>query len=337
MGPEEFKVRPVGAGPFKIVNNQQSSELVLERNPEYWQPDRPYLDRLIFRSVANNQAAYLALLAGDADAAEGITSPLLIDEALANDAITVTQQPSTATYLIQLNTLAPPFANALARQAIYYATDVDAMLSGLFKGQYTSVHQSFTGPGGLYRVEKVPGYRTYDLEKARAIVNELGGIKLTLGTIQSPVAEQLVTALQSQWGAAGIETTIEKIEIGNLIGQLQNRTWQALLQTVGSYDPDASNGVKVRFGSGQLFSGVSDETLDNILLGASASDDPNQEGYLLAAQRISEQAYAPFLFSFAPVQFSTNGLQGPGLTTGIPAIGVSTSILWQDVRFEPRQ
>lgn len=54
------------------------------------------------------------------------------------------------------------------------------------------------------------------------------------------MAEQVVTALQSQWQAAGIDTSIETLEFGALIGQLRAREWQALLQTVGSYDPESS-------------------------------------------------------------------------------------------------
>src|SRR5262249_38057823 len=72
MGEDEFKLKPVGAGPFRIVSNELSSKLVLERNPSYWQADRPYLDRLVFQSIGSEQAAYSSLRAGDALAAEGI-------------------------------------------------------------------------------------------------------------------------------------------------------------------------------------------------------------------------------------------------------------------------
>jgi peptide/nickel transport system substrate-binding protein len=332
MGEEAFKIRPVGAGPFVVVSNQLSSRLELERNPDYWQTGRPYLNRLVFQSIASEQAAYLALLAGDAQVVEGVTSTTIIDQALTEPKISVTRQPATAPYVIQLNTTTPPFDDKRAREAIYLATDVEAIRTGLFKGWYP-VSQSFTGPGGLFHHERIPGYAEYDPERARAIVDEIDGLEVRLGTIQSFVAEQVVTALQTQWREAGIDTSIEMLELGALIGQLQTREWQALLQTAGSYDPESAAGVTLRFGSGQLFSGVANEALDRLFADAAAATDPQErdELYLEASKHISDNAYAPFLFAFSPTQLALAGVRGPGLTTRIPPIAINTGVFWQDV------
>jgi peptide/nickel transport system substrate-binding protein len=333
MGEDEFKMRPVGAGPFKVVSNQLSTRLVLERNPDYWESDRPFLDRLVFQSIASEQAAYLALLAGDAQIVEGVVSPPIIEQAMTQPELSVTRQPATATYLIQLNTRAPPFDDERARQAIHFATDVDTLRAGLFKDWYP-VSQSFTGPGGLFHHERIPGYREYDPEKARALVNTLGGIQVRLGTNQSFVTEQMITALQSQWQLVGIDTEIKVLEVGDLVNLYQSGDWQALLQRVGSYDPESGSGVALRFGSGQALSGVADAALDQILLNAAASIDEQARDalYFEAARHISDNAYAPFLITFAPTQLAARGVSGPGLTTRIPPIAFYSAIAWQDVR-----
>ena len=335
VGEDEFRLRPVGAGPFRIVSNQLSSRLELERNPHYWQPGRPLLDGLVFQSIASEQAAYLSLLAGDAQVIEGVTSTAVIEQAKAESDLAVTQQPATAPYVIQLNTAIAPFNDARAREAIYLATNVESIRQGLFKGWYPTA-ESFTGPGGLFHVADVPGYAHHDLERARALVGEIGGIEVRLGTLQSFVAEQVVTALQSQWREAGIDVTIETLEIGSLIQALRNREWQALLQTVGSYDPESGTGVTLRFGSGQLFSGVADPALDALFADAAAATDSHDRHdlYLAAARHISDNRYAPFLFAFSPTQIVTHDVSGPGLTTPIPPISISTAIHWQDVGFD---
>lgn len=332
-GEDLAKSHPVGAGPFRIVKNQHNFRLELEKNPNYWQLGRPYLDQLIFQSIASEQAAYLSLLSGDAHVAEGITSTAIIKQALSNTKINVTQQPATAPYVIQLNTKTAPFNDERARRAIYLATDVETIRSGLFDNWYP-ISQSFTGPGGLFHHGRVPGYPEYDLESARELVLELGGLKVRLGTIRSFVAEQVVTALQTQWRDAGIDTTIETLEFGALVDQAESNRWQAILQTAGSYDPEAGVGVTFRFGTDQLFSGVSDSTLDSIFSAAAASTDEQERNalYLTAAQHISDRAYAPFLFAFAPTQFAVTGVSGPGLTSRIPPIAINTAIQWQDVR-----
>lgn len=136
MGEDDFKIKPVGAGPFQVVSNKLSSELVLERNPNYWDKGKPYLDRLVFKSIGGDQAAYQALLAGEAEAYEGMTVTPLIEQARQNDRLTVTQQPPTSPYVIQLNTEIPPFDDKRAREAIYYATNVNAIRKGLFNNWY---------------------------------------------------------------------------------------------------------------------------------------------------------------------------------------------------------
>lgn len=334
MGEEQFRLTPVGAGPFKVVSNQLSTRLVLERNPDYWEDGKPYLDRLIFQSIGSEQAAYQALLARDAHAVEGMTSTPLISQAQENDRLKVIQQPATSPYVIQLNTARPPFDDKRAREAIYYATDVDAIREGLFHDWYP-VSQSFTGPGGLFHNERIDGYRTYDLERARGIVDDLGGMDVTLGTIRSFVAEQVITALQSQWREAGIEVSIATYDVAPLIERLRSGHWQAMLQTAGSYDPEAGASVSFRFRSDQLYTGVRDPDLDRLLDRAAATFDPalRERLYLEAAKYISDHAYAPFLFAFAPTQVVARGLEGPGLTTRIPPIFINTGVLWQDVRF----
>lgn len=331
MGEDQFRITPVGAGPFRVVRNQLSSRLELERNPHYWQKDRPYLDRLIFQSIGGDQAAYQALLAGDAHAYEGMSSPTLIKAAEDSKQLIVTRQPANSPYVIQLNTATEPFNDIRAREAIYYATDAESINKGLFYG-WSPVSQMFTAPGGLFHHDKIPGYRTHDLAKARELVQQLGGLHVKLTTLRSYVAEQVVTALQTQWKRAGITTTLHTADLGTLIKDFESRKWQAMLQTVGSYDPEAGAGLRFRFRSGSLFSGVNDETLDNLLLTAAAESDHTKRDqlYFEAGRYISDKAYAPFLFTPPQAQLA-RGIEGPGLTTPIPPVLIATGVFWQDV------
>jgi peptide/nickel transport system substrate-binding protein len=331
MGPTEFRVKPVGAGPFRVVSNQFSTKLVLERNPLYWQEGRPYLDGLTFQSINSEQAGYQALLAGDAHAFEGMGSVPLIEQAEKSGHLTVLRQLPVSVGMVQLNTTVPPFDNLRAREALYYATDVKALNNALYKGK-NAVSQSFTASGGLFFHDTVPGYRTYDREKARAIVKELGGLQVRLGTIRSFLAEQFIAALQSQWQQAGIEVTLEPHDLGALIAAFEGKKWQAMLQFVGSYDPDSGSGLPFRFGSASRFSGVKDKELDALIAQATATTDSaeREKAYLSLSRHLSDHAYGPFLIALSPAQLS-RGIHGPGLTTKIPAQLVSSGILWQDV------
>jgi peptide/nickel transport system substrate-binding protein len=332
LGARKFRVNPVGAGPFTVVSNKLSSQLVLKKNPTYFKKDRPFLDNLTFKSIGGDEAAYQALQAGQAQAYEDMSTPTLVDQAAKNSKFTVTQQLSTSPYNIQLNTASAPFDNAKARQAIYYATDSEAIRSKLFNNKYPGT-QSFTGPGGLFHEATVPGYRGYDLEKAKALVKEIGGLNVELGTINVLVAKQTTQALQSQWAQAGIKTTIRSYDLGPLIQAFQSKKWKAMLQTAGSYDPAAGVGVAFRFASQSPFSGVHDKKLDGLLGQAAGTLDNGQRKSLYdqASKYMNDEAYSPFLFAFAPASVAKKGVTGPGLTTALPAVVVSPNVLWDEV------
>src|SRR5258708_37529670 len=134
---------------------------------------------------------------------------------------TVTAEPSTSPYDIQLNTKAAPFNNIKARQAIYYATNAAQIDAKLFNNTYP-VTQSFTAAAGLFYEPVVPGYIGYDLAKAKALVQQGGGLNITLYTITSPVAESLDEALQTQWQAVGIKETPNTFDLTWPIGGFQS-------------------------------------------------------------------------------------------------------------------
>jgi peptide/nickel transport system substrate-binding protein len=332
QGPDQFKITPVGAGPFTVVTNQLSSQLVLQRNPTYFKQGLPYLDKLTFQSIGGDQPAYQALLAGQAQAYEGLNTTPLLEQAQSQGRLTVTLQPPTSPYVIQLNTKIAPFDDPRAREAIYAATDFQAISQGLFRGLYP-VSQTFTGPGGLFHEETVQGYPAYDPERAKQLVAELGGLNIQLGTIGNYVAEQVMTALQTQWQEAGITVGIETHELSTLIQQFTGGQWQAMLQTAGAWDPAAGVGVAFRFSSVSPFSGVADPQLDQLLNDAAATIDEAERArlYSEAGKYISDNAYAPFGLAFAATNLAVPGVHGPGLTTKIPPIVVNSGILWDQV------
>jgi peptide/nickel transport system substrate-binding protein len=332
MGEDAFKITPVGAGPFTVVENQLSSVLELERNENYFKEGLPYLDKLTFQSIGGDQPAYQALQAGQAQAYEGMNTTPLVEQAQNNPQLQVTIQPATSPYVVQLNTEIAPFDDPRAREAIYRATDFDAINEGIFGGNY-EVADSFVAPGGKFYPLEVGNYPEYDLDRAKELVQELGGLTIRLGTISNYVATQINTALQTQWQEAGIDVEISDYQLSGVIQEFTGGQWQAMLQTAGAWDPAAGVGVGFRFNSGVPYSGVNDPELDKLLAEASSTLDEDQRAdlYTQAAERIAENFYAPFGLAFAPANIAAQGVHGPGLTTKIPPLLVNTGVIWDEV------
>lgn len=327
-GPTKFAIAPVGAGPFEVVSNTPSSVLVLKKNPNYWQKGLPYLNKLTFKSVANTESAYEAMLAGTGTAYEDVSSPTLAKEF--GKHFTLTSEPSTSPYDIQLNTSIAPFTNITARKAIYYATTAKELDEKLFGGQ-TPVGESFEAPAGLFYEKTVPGYIKYTLKKAKAIVKKLGGLSFTLFTISNTAAIKMDEALQKQYEAAGMKVKLANYTLTDLVAQFEGKKWQIALQTAGAYTPATGVGVAFRFSSLSPFSGVHSKALTADLDAAAGTTTmkARTKAYRKAAALIAKNAWGPFLFPINGYDTVIHGAGAPGLSTPLAAVDVVPAILWQ--------
>jgi peptide/nickel transport system substrate-binding protein len=64
----DYARMPFGTGPFKFTENKSGDHLTAERNPNYRVAGKPYLDKIIFRSVPSREVAIAQLEAGEVDA-----------------------------------------------------------------------------------------------------------------------------------------------------------------------------------------------------------------------------------------------------------------------------
>jgi peptide/nickel transport system substrate-binding protein len=330
LGEKAFALKPVGAGPFTVLTDTPDSQLVLKKNPLYWQNGLPYLDTLTFKTIAGDQQALTAMESGSGQAYEGMSTPQLVKGFQAK--FQTTAEPSTSPYDIQLNTKIAPFNNIKAREAIYYATDAALLDKSLFNDTYP-VGESFSAPAGLFYEQKVPGYIQYDLAKAKALVKQLGGLSFNLSTINVPTAIELNEAIQTEWQQAGMTVKLSDFDLTGLIGAFTGGKWQAFLQTAGAYDPGTGVGVAFRFESTSPFTGVHDPKLDTLLNEAAGTINNTQrkQFYDQAAAYIAQNAYGPFLFPIAGYNVAVKGVSGPGLTTPLAVTDVNPEVLWQYV------
>ena len=341
MGEQAFAKNPVGAGPFVVVSDTYGNQLVVKRNPTYWQAPQglPYLDQITFKTVGSDEAALEAMMTGEGQVYGGLGEPSLLSEA--EQHFQVVEQAGTSPYDLQLNTSVPPFNNPKARQAIYAATDFAPILQHVFGNRYPVV-EGFTGPGGICYEPTVPGYQGYNPTLAKQLVQETGLNKITinLGTIANTVATETTQALADEWKQFGINTTLQSYPLNGLIQAFyknNGKWWQSMIQTAGAFDPAGGVGVAFRFSSLSPFSGVHDLALDKLLNQAQGFTDLSTrcKYYDQAAEYIAKNYYGPFYFSLNPISITAKGINGPGLTTSVPAVAVAPTIPWESVNDNP--
>ena len=331
MGQAAYNLTPVGAGPFEVQSDIPSSKLELARNPHYWKAGYPKLDNIHVESVGTDESAYEAMLAGQAQVYESMGTLSLVKTAQSSKQVSIYKVPPNSPFIAKFNTVAAPFNNALARQALYYATDPQTIAQHLFDNQYP-LTQSPTGPAGLFYQPKVPGYRTYDLAKAKDLVHQLGGLHFDMDVFNLPFVVQTADALQAQWQKAGINVTLTPVNLTQFIETFRSGQWTSFLTIAGSYDPAVGTlSVDNSFMSASPFSGVHNQTLDAMLNQAASTLNASQRAtdYRNIFKYLSDNAYGVFMFNFAVFNMYTKNVVG---AVGPPGVGgVGSVITWANV------
>jgi peptide/nickel transport system substrate-binding protein len=118
---------PIGTGPFRFKEWVRGSHIVYERNPEYWDQPRPYLDQLIVRFIPDAAARSIAIETGEIDLAPSTPVPLSDLErfkTLPNLAFdTRGYQYSNGVSRIEFNLERPFFKDVRVRRAFAHVID----------------------------------------------------------------------------------------------------------------------------------------------------------------------------------------------------------------------
>ncbi|HEY7948656.1 MAG TPA: ABC transporter substrate-binding protein [Acidimicrobiales bacterium] len=237
---------PVGTGPFKIVAWEPNDHFTVERNPNYWRKGLPYLDTVTFKPIVSDQSRELSLKSGTVDLMVSHDPGIIADLSTDPNYQQVTDLNQTAGQpdmdFICLNTTIEPTNDIMVRQALAYATDAEQVVK-LFGRGVTSVNQSLFPQGSIYRAAD-NGYPKYDLNKAKQLVaqaapNHGGSITVPLVDITDPRQAEIIQALGSMWGAAGIKVTLNQIEQVTYISDLvEGKFTAAADEQFSAPDPD---------------------------------------------------------------------------------------------------
>ena len=57
VSPAQMRQHPIGTGPFKFVEFKPNERITVARNPDYWKPDRPYLDGVEYTIIRDPSTA----------------------------------------------------------------------------------------------------------------------------------------------------------------------------------------------------------------------------------------------------------------------------------------
>lgn len=198
-----------GTGPFKLVSYEPDRLVVAERNPDFYDPARPYLDRVELQVLPDVGSQVSALLAGEIDMilTLGPNEYLRLDGQPGVEAL---RTPSGQFCNVNFGTKTAPFDDIRVRKALALTIDRDAMLDFMTegfgtKGNDTPLNESYPF------FEALP-QREQNIEEAKALLAEAGfpdGFTAELVASDRPaVREQLAVALREMAKPAGITINV---------------------------------------------------------------------------------------------------------------------------------
>ncbi len=247
----DIRANPLGTGAFKLASWNEGSKITLARNPHYWNPGLPYLDRVVMYTGVPRKTAFLKFEAGEIDTVSRLSSAdyLWLSERESwkpyTDLI-----PIMATFGVRMNCQQPPFDNVKVRQALSYAINkqnIRKIHNGL------AVIASGMLPPTMYghnpRLEPYP----YNPDRARQLLAEAGypdGFSVDYMTFQDGPNETIAQSMQSDLRKVGVEMNIQLVSWNTLYTSITKIDGSPFSYMGWLIDyPDPSNMTDVQFHS----------------------------------------------------------------------------------------
>ncbi|MGE3620206.1 MAG: ABC transporter substrate-binding protein [Acidimicrobiia bacterium] len=321
---ERFGLEPVGAGPFVLKSFVENSETVLERNPDYWDAPRPYLDELVLRYIGDDQQRTNALLGGDLDLIHltGLgPAKQLVDAGWEH-----TKDMINGGRILVLNTTKPPFDDVRARQAVAYAIDWDDYNNVVEFGLGVPADTLFTEQSPFY--EKDTKLPMGDPERAQELFDELaeenGGpleFSLLAGEAVVGVGEYFITHFAK---FDNVKVTVEPSAAAAVTPRVLEKDYEAVVHHVTQFlDPEPEMFNQFHSESTRNFSGIESTELDAALEKGRVSldEDERAEAYADAQRILAEEVPLAFYARWQTFNFYADDVKGVGtVNDGMPLL-----------------
>jgi len=256
--------RPIGSGPFKFVQWTRGSHIELARNPDYFKPDLPRLDRIVMQVLPDASARMLAFERGEVDYLHHIIVPQneisrlrkdprfrMVDPAADGSAITAVAISNFRNQYLK---------DPRVRQAIAYALDRKDIQSKALFGEGKVAHSVVNSGLSWAFTDKYDVY-TQNLDKARHLLDEAGfragadGKRFTLRYAWATGRDaegRAAEIMRDQLRRVGIELQVQAFDRATFIDRVFINWDFDMASQFYATGPDPTIGVAPRFHSSQI-------------------------------------------------------------------------------------
>ena len=277
----ELRQRCVGTGPFRLKEYARGQFVVMERNPDYFVPGRPYLDGIRYPIITERSTRLAALQSGQLDAAMPLemTKTMAATVKQAAPSLVVAETGQIGSDNVIMNHKKPPFDNVSVRRAVSLAMDRKAFVQGVRHGGAVVGTTVMPRPFGAWSLPDkdlfaLPGYRdsTQDKTEARRLLAEAGfgpgkPLKVELTTRAFAIYVDLASFVADQLRQVGIEAPVKQIETSSFFPALARREYLigANLTAAAVDDPDVYFYENYKCGTSRNYTDYCSEEVDRLI------------------------------------------------------------------------
>ena len=322
---------PIGTGPFKLTEFVRGDHLTFVRNPDFFLPGRPYLDRLILKIIPDASGRLLAFEKGELDYIETTYFPKQEHNRLKSKAGFQWKLDTTVpeeNYLM-FNTERGPAKDKRVRQALMVAIDRKLVLEraafGLGGPGRNPIDSRFKWAFNpevdydkLYPYDPVRAGRLLD---AAGFPKRADGTRFSMSMVvmsEQPDLPATAEVVRSNWKDIGVDVTLDAVERQVMYQRVYTtRNYDATVQSYTSagdpaigihrvYKTDTSRNPWVNP------TGYSNATVDDLLLKASGVVDLGERGkfYKQAQKILAEDIPTAVLIEKSSVDYASDKFAG---------------------------
>jgi peptide/nickel transport system substrate-binding protein len=315
ISPRDMRSHPIGTGPFKFVEFKPNEVIRVTKNPDYWKPDRPYLDGIEYTIIRNPSTAVMAFAAGNFDRYSlGILSLPLMKQlkSQAPQAICETVPWNISRTLI-INRAAPPFDNPDLRRAMALSLDRQAFIDILSDGQGAIGGAMMPPPAGRWGMpqEVLGTLPTYgpDVAKNRAearnIMQRLGygpdkRLAVTVTTRNVPGYRDAAVILIDQLKEVYVDGVLDAVDTTQWYPKVMRKDYTVGLTVSenGLDDPDQQFYENFVCGAERNYTGYCSPEVDALVDRQSMEADPEKRKKLVweIERKLAEDGARPIIF-----------------------------------------
>jgi len=304
---KDYNTHPVGAGPFVFDSWTPDSQLVLNRNPSYWQKDLPYLDKLVFRPIPDGVTRLASVRSGDVQVGPSIDAP---DFKQAKTDTNLDQKMIVSNGGQGIIVNVAKVSDVRVRRAMMLAMDKSAINTVVFDGGMPVAHGPFS-PDKTWAMSNDGGiWPDFDLAAAQKLMDEVkadtGQTEFTYSLMCSnnPARAKLAQLIQDMYKKIGITINIQMVDVTKVVSLLTSHDFDLGCHTVNAFD-DPVPLLEQQFETGQPrnYSQYNNPKVDAAFKAAEATADINEQKkqYEIVNQELGTDL---------PYLFYANSLQG---------------------------